>query len=108
MTDPVATDEPTADTPEPVLKAAALWGTLSAFIVSLIGVLVAAGVLSSDQAQVLNDTVTAITTNIVPVGIAIVGIVGLVSGIVSHLVTAFVARRKVTPVPAAVRYRRAR
>lgn len=99
---PVVTDpQPTASTPEPVIKAAAIWGSLSALIVTGLGVLVAVGTLSSEQAAVVNQVVNYVTVNLVPVGSVIVGLVGLLSGLVSSHVTALVARRHVTPVPPA-------
>lgn len=95
MTDPVT---PKASTPEPVVKAAAIWGSLSALLITGLGVLVSVGALSSTDAGTYYTAIDAVSTNFVPVGSSIVGIVGLVSGIVSPLVAAFVARRKVTPV----------
>lgn len=91
-------NQPTESTPEPVLKAAAVWGTVSAVVVTGVGLLVTFGVLSSEQAAILNDVVSYVTVNIVPVGTAIVGVTGLVSGLVASHATALVARRKVTPV----------
>lgn len=104
--EPVTTsDQSTASTPEPVVKAAALWGSLSALFITGIGVLVAVGSLSSTEASTYYTAIGAVSTNFVPVATAIVGIVGLVSGIVSPLVSAFVARRHVRPVAeASVRY----
>lgn len=104
---PVVTErDVTASTPEPVLKAAALWGTLSTVLVTAVGVLVSVGALSTAQGDVVNGVVDFVTTNIVPVGSAIVGIVGLVSGLVAAHATALVARRQVTPVaPARVERR---
>jgi hypothetical protein len=90
--------QPTASTPEPVVKAAALWGSLSALFITGIGVLVSVGALSSTDAGTYYTAINSVSTNLVPVATAIVGIVGLVSGVVSPLVAAFVARRKVTPV----------
>lgn len=101
MTDPVVTDEPTASTPEPVLKAAAIFGSIATVVVTLVGVAVAVGVLSSDQAALVNGVVDYVGTQIVPVGTAIVTVVGLVSGLAGSFATAAVARRKVTPVPEA-------
>lgn len=98
MTVPTEPVEPKASTPEPVVKAAALWGSLSALFITGIGVLVAVGALSTAEADVYYSTIDAVSTNLVPVATSIVGIVGLISGIVSPLVSAFVARRKVTPV----------
>ncbi len=89
---------PQGSTPEPVLKAAYVWGTIAAFIVSAIGVLTTTGVLSSAEAEALTYGVGVVTDNVVPVGVMLVGVTGLVSGIVSHLVTAFAARRKVVPI----------
>lgn len=108
MTDPIApvSNEPVAETPEPVLKAAALWGSLAAFLVTAVGVLVAVGVLSSEQAALLNTTVDYISSNLVPVGTVVVGLVGLISGLVSSHATALVARRQVTPVATAPRFRK--
>jgi hypothetical protein len=93
-----AVGQPTASTPEPVVKAAAIWGSLSALLITGLGVLVSVGALSSTDAGTYYTAIDAVSTNFVPVGSSIVGIVGLVSGIVSPLVAAFVARRKVTPV----------
>lgn len=95
MTAPPA---PQRSTPEPVLKAAYVWGTIAAFIVSAIGVLTTTGVLSSAEADAINYGVGVVSDNIVPLGIMLVGVTGLVSGIVSHLVTAFASRRKVVPI----------
>lgn len=100
--------QPTAATPEPVVKAAALWGGLSALFITGLGVLVSVGALSTTEAGVYYSAIDSVSTNLVPVATAIVGVVGLVSGIVSPLVAAFVARRKVTPVaeaPVAKTYR---
>jgi len=90
--------QPTASTPEPVLKAAALWGSLSALAITTIGVLVAVGALSSAEAEGYYSAIDSVSTNLVPVATAIVGVVGLISGVVSPIVAAVVARRKVTPV----------
>lgn len=107
MTDPVVSPvpdpEPTQSVPEPVIKAAAVWGTLSAFIVTAVGVLVAVGVLSNEQAAAINDIVGYVSSNIVAVGSVVVGLVGLISGLVSAHATALVARRHVSPVRKAVR-----
>lgn len=92
-------DGPTgAATPEPVLRAAALWGTLVSVVVPLLGALVATGVLSAEQADTLTTLTDYVTSNIVPVGVALVGATGLVTGVVSSFATAAVGRRKVTPV----------
>lgn len=101
---PVA-DEPTASVPEPVLKAFAIYGSLASVIVTLIGVATAVGVLSSEQAAVVNEVLDYVSANFVTVGSAVVGVVGLVSGLVSGGVTAAVARRHVTPVRAQRAYR---
>lgn len=94
-------DGPTTQaTPEPVLKAAAIWGTLVSVVVPLLGALVATGVLSSEQADAINSLTTYVTTNIVPVGVALVGGFGLLTGVVASFATAVVGRRQVTPVPA--------
>lgn len=95
MTAPPA---PQGSTPEPVLKAGYVWGTIAAFIVSAVGVLTTTGVLSTAEAEAINYGVGVVSDNIVPVGIMLVGLTGLVSGIVSHLVTGFAARRKVVPL----------
>lgn len=100
--------QPTASTPEPVVKAAWIWGTLSGFITTAIGVLVAVGALTSAQGDAYGAVVDYVSVNLVPVATAIVGVVGLVSSIASHQATAWVARRKVTPVaeaPVAKTYR---
>jgi hypothetical protein len=105
MSEPVVTDEPTASTPEPVLKAFAIYGSLATVVVTLLGVAVAIGVLSSDQASAINGVLDYVSTNFVSVGSAVVGVVSLVSGLVSGGVTAVVARRHVTPVRAQRVYR---
>lgn len=100
MTDPTAT----ASTPEPVLKAAALWGTLVSVVVPLLGALVATGVLSSEQSDSITGLVDYVSANVVPLGVALVGGFGLLTGITASFATAAVGRRKVTPVaPAVVR-----
>lgn len=91
-----------ASVPEPVIKAAALWGTLVSVLVPLIGALVATGVLSSEQASAITSLSEYVGANIVPVGVALVGVVGLVSGVLASFATAVVGRRHVTPVPPAV------
>lgn len=98
MTVPV-TDQPKASTPEPVLKAAASWGVLVPFIVSAVGVLVGVGVLSNEQAELINNITDYITANLVPVGAVVIGLSSLVSGVLGSFTTAAVGRRKVTPVP---------
>lgn len=89
--------EPTAAAPEPVLKAAAIWGTIATFIVTAVGVLVAVGVLSTEQAAVIGQVADYVSVNIVPVGSVIVGLVGIFSGGAAAGVTAAVARRHVSP-----------
>lgn len=98
MTEPVVTTEPTASTPEPVLKAAAIWGSLATVVVTLLGVATAVGVLSSEQVTAINDVVDYVSANLVPVGTALLGAFTLVSGLAGSFATAAVARRKVTPV----------
>lgn len=90
---------PRASTPEPVLKAAATWGSVAALLVTALGVLVAVGALSTEQVQGINDVVTYVGDNFVPVASAIVGVTSLVSGVAASFATAAVGRRKVTPVP---------
>lgn len=103
MTEPVVTDpEPTASTPEPVVKAWGIYGSLATVVVTLIGVGSAVGILSSEQAALATDVLNYVSANFVVVGSAVVGVVSLVSGLVSGGVTAAVARRHVTPVPAPV------
>jgi hypothetical protein len=100
VTDPVVTPDPhpAEPTPEPVLKAAAVWGSLATIIVTLLGVASAVGVLSTEQSAMVTDVVGYVSANIVPVGSALLGAFTLVSGIVASFATATVARRKVTPV----------
>ncbi len=88
-----------ASTPEPVVKAAAVWGSLSTLIVTAVGVLIAVGVLSSEQADALSAVVDYVSLNIVPVGSVVVGLVSLVSGLAGSFATALVGRRSVTPIP---------
>jgi Mn2+/Fe2+ NRAMP family transporter len=107
MTDPVVTDpEPTASTPEPVLKAAAIYGSITAVVVTVVGMLVAVGALTTDQAQDINGVIEYVGTNFVPVATAILGVTSLISGLAASFAGAAVARRKVTPV-AEARVRRA-
>jgi hypothetical protein len=101
MTEPVVGEEPTASTPEPVVKAAAIWGSLWTALATGIGLLATFGVLSGEQVAILNQLGSLVTANIVPVGIAVVGIVSAVSGLGAAGVTAAVARRHVRPVPPA-------
>lgn len=99
MSTPVPSDPtPQASTPEPVLKAAALYGTIVSVVVPLLGALVATGVLTSEQADAINSLSDYVGANIVPVGVALVSGFGLITGIGASFATAAVARRKVTPV----------
>lgn len=98
MTDP---NQATASTPEPVLKAAAVWGSLATFIITALGVLVAVGALSTDQADAIGGVITYVGANFVPVASAVVGVTSLISGVAASFATAAAGRRKVTPVPAA-------
>jgi hypothetical protein len=95
VTDPLT---PKASTPEPVLKAAAVWGTLATFAVSALGVLVAVGALSTEQSEGLYGVVNYVSVNFVPVASAVVGVTSLISGVAGSFATAAVGRRKVTPV----------
>ena len=99
MSDLPATTGVTASTPEPVLKAAALWGTLSTFVLAAVGMLVTFNVLSPEYADLTYSTVDYVSANLVGTGTTVAGLVGIVTGLVSPWVTAFAARRKVTPVP---------
>lgn len=92
--------QPTASTPEPVVKAAAVWGTLVSVIVPALGALVATGVLSSEHAESITGLVDYVSANVIPVGVALVGGFGLLTGVLASFATAVVGRRKVTPVPA--------
>lgn len=103
MTDPVVTTGPTDSTPEPVIKAAAIWGSLAAFVAMAVSVLVTVGVLSSEQASAIGDVTTYVSANFIPVGTALAGLFTLVGSLVSAHVTALVARRHVTPVAKAAR-----
>ena len=102
MTDPVVTPTPTEPTPEPVIRAAAIWGTLATGIVTVLGILVALGKVSDEQASQINQGLDYVTANLPLVVGSIVGLVSIVSGLASSAATAAVARRKVTPVRKAV------
>ncbi len=95
----MTTPPQTASTPEPVLKAAAVWGSLATLLVTTVGVLVAVGVLTSEQAAALSTVVDYVSSNIVTVGTVVVGLVSLVSGLAGSFATAAVGRRHVSPVP---------
>lgn len=91
-------DNPQVSTPEPVLKAFGAWGSLATLVVTAVGVLVSVGVLSSQDAATLTSTLDYVNAHFVEVGTAVVGIVSVVSGLVSGVVTAVTARSKVVPV----------
>ncbi len=92
------THTPTASTPEPVIKAAAVWGSLATFVVTALGVLVAVGALSTEQSESISGVVTYVSDNFVPVASAVVGVTSMISGVVASFATAAVGRRQVTPV----------
>jgi hypothetical protein len=98
MTEPVVTTEPTASKPEPVVKAAVVWGGVATFAMAVIGVLVSVGKLTDEQAKVLSYSVDYVTNNIPVWGGLLVGLFSVFSGGAAAAATAAVGRRKVTPV----------
>lgn len=95
-----AAPEQTASTPEPVVRAAASWGSVATLLVTAVGTLTTLGVLTSEQADAISALTVYVTENLVVVGTVSVGVVSLVSGVVGAFTTALVGRRKVSPVPA--------
>lgn len=90
---------PTASTPEPVRKAALLYGSIVTVLVTLLGAAVTLGVLSSEQAAAINSLIDYVGTAIVPLGVMLTAVSSLVAGVAGAWTTAEVGRRKVTPVP---------
>jgi hypothetical protein len=99
MSTPVSETEPTASVPEPVRAAAGLWGTVVGFIGLAVSALTSFGVLTVVQASQINTLTEYISSNLVPVGTALVGLFTLVGALAGAHVTAAVGRRKVQPVP---------
>lgn len=98
VTGPAPVAQPTASTPEPVRAAAGLWGTVVGFVGMAVSALSAFSVLTTVQVTQINALTEFVSTNLVPVGTALVGLFTLVGTLAGAHVTAAVARRKVTPV----------
>lgn len=91
-------DAPGVSSSEPIYKAAAQIGTVIATVLGAVGGAVQLGVVSSDQAETINEIGTQVTSALPELAGAITLIVGVVSGIAASVMTAWSARKQVRPL----------
>lgn len=91
-------DAPGVSTQEPIYKAAATIGTAIATLLGVVGGAVQLGIVSSDQADAINQVGAQVTTALPELAGAVTLIVGVVSGIGASVLTAWHARKKVVPL----------
>lgn len=91
-------DQPGTSTSEPIYEAALKVGGVVTGLISLAGTAVQLGVISSDQAEAINEVGAQVTSALPELSGAITLIVGLVSGIGASVLTAWNARKKVRPL----------
>lgn len=91
-------DAPNVSTSEPIYAAAAKIGTVMATLLGVVGGAVQLGLVSSDQADAINQVGAQVTSALPELAGAVTLIVGVVSGILASVATAWSARKKVVPV----------
>lgn len=91
-------DQPGVSTSEPIYAAAAKIGTVIATLLGVVGGAVQLGVVSNDQAETFNQIGQQVTTALPELAGAVTLIVGIVSGIVAAMATAWQARKQVRPL----------
>lgn len=90
--------QPNESTSEPIYKAAKSVGAGVTALLGLLGGAVALGLLSTEQADAVTAAGNQLISNLPALAAAITTVVGLVSGIVASLATAWHARKQVVPV----------
>lgn len=89
---------PTESTSEPIYAAAAKIGTIVATVLGLVGGAVQLGLVSSDQAAAISQIGAQVTSALPELAGAVTLIVGVVSGIIASVATAWHARKQVVPI----------
>lgn len=91
-------DQPNVSTDEPIYAAALKVGTVVATALGVVGGAVQLGLVSSDQAETINEIGAQVSSALPELATAITVVVGIVSGIGASVLTAWNARKKVVPI----------